>query len=324
MKHIEQYQHIIETAINNIALPDSPKDLYEPVRYIMSLGGKRIRPVLTLLSCELFGGDASKAVQPAIALEVFHNFTLVHDDIMDNAAIRRGKPTVHTRWDNNTAILSGDVMLVLAYELLSQVPSHILPQALKLFNDSSKWVCEGQQMDMDFEKQQTVSIDAYIEMIGLKTAALLAASLQMGALIAETSAENIALIKKFGHNIGIAFQIQDDLLDSFGSEADFGKRIGGDIVANKKTFLTIKAIELADASQKQILHDLYNKSGIPDQEKINQVMAIYLTLGIRTHAEKAMDTFYGHAMDALRNLAAPEESKISLRLLADSLISRNR
>jgi geranylgeranyl diphosphate synthase type II len=326
MSSLAKYQQIVEETLKSTQFPSEPDELYAPVKYIMGLGGKRIRPVLTLLSCNIFGGDLQKAGKPALAMEVFHNFTLVHDDLMDNAPLRRGKQTVHEKWNASTAVLSGDVMLILAYDLLAEIDSNKFLQAVKLFNDTAKKVCEGQQLDMVFEKQHDVSIKNYIEMIGLKTAVLLGACLQMGALLADASIENQQLIYDFGYTIGVAFQIQDDILDAFGTSAQFGKTIGGDIAANKKTFLTLKALELADNELRIELENLYSaESHITGSEKIARVMEIYEKLNIRGETEKMRDEFYEKAMADLDKIdSAFYDKKFLLRQFAVDLVSREK
>ncbi|MGZ5244720.1 MAG: polyprenyl synthetase family protein [Bacteroidia bacterium] len=323
---LAKYQQLVEETLKSIQFPSEPDELYAPVKYIMGLGGKRIRPVLTFLSCDLFGGNIQKAAKPALAMEVFHNFTLVHDDLMDNAPLRRGKQTVHEKWNASTAVLSGDVMLILAYDLLTEIEPSKLPEAIKLFNNTAKKVCEGQQLDMVFEKQTDVSIKNYIEMIGLKTAVLLGGCLQMGALLAEASEENQQLIYDFGYTIGVAFQVQDDLLDAYGTSAQFGKTIGGDIAANKKTFLTLKALELADSEQRAALEKLYSAdSHIAGSEKILRVMEIYEKLDIRKETEKMRDEFYEKAMNDLDKISGADENKKALlRQFAIDLVSREK
>jgi geranylgeranyl diphosphate synthase type II len=292
---------------------------------MMALGGKRIRPVLTLLAAELFEGNAESVLKPALAIEVFHNFSLVHDDLMDNANLRRGKPTVHTQWNMPTAILSGDVMLVLAYDLLLHVPTHLLKDVLELFNQTAKHVCEGQQMDMVFETAEKVNLPQYIEMIGLKTATLLAACLKMGALLGNASYEDQELLYRFGISIGTAFQVQDDLLDSYGDSSKFGKAIGGDIAANKKTYLTLKAMELADEGQRRQLSAIYSGSHSHAESKIKAVMDIYKALDIKRHTEEARDSFYNEAMECLHSLkGVNSEGKKILAAIAEDLISRQK
>lgn len=324
MTNNKEYFRLVENAIQENPFLGKPLSLYEPANYMMSLGGKRIRPILTLMACKLFGGNINDALQPALAMEVFHNFTLVHDDIMDNAPIRRGKKTVHEKWNASTAILSGDVMLVLAYELISKINPAVLPEAIKLFNETAKRVCEGQQLDMEYQDAENITIDNYVEMIGLKTAALLAGSLKMGALVAGTSTENADLIYTFGYAAGIAFQVQDDLLDTFGDAVTFGKKIGGDIAANKKTYLAIKAMELADDADKNELKNLANGNDffINEEEKISKVIAIYNKLGVKEITEEARDKYFRSALENLDKISADTEVKKELANLAAELVER--
>ena len=253
MKNLEELGKIIEKEINNLPYPNTPALLYDPIQYIMGMKGKRIRPLLVLIAYQLFDNKVEKALSSAIAIEMFHNFTLLHDDIMDNAPIRRGNLTVHEKWDNNAAILSGDVMMIKAYQLITKNNSNNLHDILDLFSKTAIEVCEGQQLDMNFETQKNVTLGEYMKMIEYKTAVLLAASLKIGAITAGASKEDQDHLYKFGINIGLAFQLRDDLLDIFGSSEDFGKQIGGDILANKKTFLYLKSIQLADSSTKRVL-----------------------------------------------------------------------
>jgi len=245
MQQIVQLQNSINQYISNKTYGASPVELYEPINYIMSLGGKRLRPCLLLMACDMFGGDVEQALAPALAIEVFHNFTLMHDDIMDKAPLRRGKPTVHEKWNANTAILSGDVMMVESNKLIMQVKDNILRPVLDVFNDTAVGVCEGQQIDMNFETRQDVQIDEYINMIRLKTAVLVGGALKMGALVGGADDAEGTLLYNFGEQLGIAFQLQDDILDVYGDPKKFGKQVGGDIISNKKTYLLIKALELA-------------------------------------------------------------------------------
>ena len=238
MLSINQVQELIKSEIEQTNFIKTPSNLYEPIEYTMEMGGKRIRPLLCLMATQLFNGDIQKALKPALGLEIFHNFTLLHDDIMDNADVRRNKSTVHKKWNENVGILSGDAMLINAYQYITQSEKDVLPDLLKLFNDVALGVCEGQQYDMDFEDRGDVTVDEYIEMIRLKTAILLAGSLKAGAILAKATEKDADLIYQFGINIGIAFQLQDDYLDSFGNQKTFGKRIGGDIIANKKNIFT--------------------------------------------------------------------------------------
>ncbi len=248
--NIENYKEAFLNFMTRNLLKREPKNLYDPIDYIMALGGKRMRPILVLMSCDLFDGDISEAMEAALSIEMFHNFTLIHDDIMDSADLRRGKETVHKKWDLNTAILSGDALMIQSNQRLEYYEGKIFKELISLYNKTALEVCEGQQMDMDFETLQQVGLDAYLKMISYKTAVLVGASLKMGAIICEASPEDQTRIYNFGLNLGIAFQLQDDYLDTFGEE-DFGKKIGGDIIEGKKTFLYIKALELADPNDKE-------------------------------------------------------------------------
>lgn len=269
----------------------NPPELYEPIRYFMNLGGKRLRPFLTLTGCYLFSDDFMKALYPAMAVEVFHNFTLMHDDIMDNAPLRRNKQTVHEKWDNNVAILSGDVMMIKAYEYLLKTDSGLYPTVLSKFNTCAIEVCEGQQLDVNFEKAQKVTEAEYLEMIRLKTAVLLGFSLELGALIGGASPKEASLLQFVGENIGIAFQLKDDLLDVYGDVEKFGKQVGGDIVANKKTFLLIKAFEKASSAQQKKLNELLSDTKGNTKDKIKNVTALFNDLDIRKETEKMIDVY---------------------------------
>ena len=262
----KDYLPLIESTLVSIFEGKEPYNLYEPIRYVLSIGGKRLRPTFALMACDLFGGNVNDAVYPACALEVYHNFTLLHDDIMDNADMRRGKPTVHKKWNENTAILSGDVMLSQAYEVMCRAEHSLLPSLLSVFNQTTIEVCEGQQYDMDFESRNDVSADEYIAMIRLKTAVLLAASLKIGAICAKASAKDADLIYEFGINVGLAFQLKDDWLDVYGDVKKFGKKIGGDICCNKKTYLLITALEKASGDTKISLTDWFSKESFVRDE----------------------------------------------------------
>ncbi|GIV39366.1 MAG: isoprenyl synthetase [Thermonema sp.] len=291
----------IETSLEAIPYPEAPANLYEPIRYILSLGGKRIRPVLALIGCGLFDEQWQKATPAALAIELFHNFTLMHDDIMDKAPIRRGKPTVHHRWNESVAILSGDAMLVKAYEQLIQTPTAELVRLLSLFNTCALQVCEGQQYDMDFEQRATVSRQEYLKMIRLKTAVLLGFSLQAGALVGGAGLAEQQGLYELGVNMGLAFQLQDDLLDVY-AEKDFGKRIGGDIVANKKTLLLIEALERADEHQQKQLFFWLNTENFDPNEKVKAVKEIYDAIGVRALVEEQMQLYHRKAEKALNTL----------------------
>lgn len=324
MNKLQDLQLLIEKAVSNLHYPASPAELYEPITYILSVGGKRMRPALLLMACDLFGGDVEAALNPALAIEVFHNFTLVHDDIMDNAPLRRGKATVHEKWNTNIGILSGDVMLVEAYKLMMQVETPILRQVLTIFSNTAVGVCEGQQMDMNFEEQNEVAIDDYLTMITLKTAVLLGGALKIGALIGGANDTDADLLCTFGEQLGTAFQLQDDILDVYGDPDKFGKQVGGDIISNKKTFLLIKALELAEGDDKQELNRWLHATDFDNAEKVNAITSLYKQLDVRKHAEKAMQTFAEKAFDALNQLSLPEERKQYLRNFADSLLIREK
>jgi geranylgeranyl diphosphate synthase type II len=322
MIKLEKLQQLIHKAVEELQLPNHPVELYEPVSYILSLGGKRMRPALLLMACDLFGGDVEKALSPALAIEVFHNFSLVHDDIMDNAPLRRGKATVHERWGQNAGILSGDVMLVLAYQLMMQVEDRLLRAVLDIFNTTAVGVCEGQQLDMDFERRDDVHIDEYLNMIRLKTSVLLGGALKIGALIGGADMKDAELLNSFGEHLGIAFQLQDDILDVYGDPDKFGKQVGGDIISNKKTYLLLKAFELADEQQKQDLANWVTLKEFDNSQKVEAVTGIYNALDIRLHAENEMETHANKAFEALEAINLPDDRKQYLRYFADGLLVR--
>jgi geranylgeranyl diphosphate synthase, type II len=298
----------------------TPRSLYEPCDYFLGIGGKRIRPVLCLMGNELFDNILPDAYAVATAIELFHNFTLVHDDIMDDASLRRGMQTVHVKYNPSTALLAGDVMMIRAYEYLNTIQPHYLHRIFKLFNTTAKEVCEGQQMDMDFEKQTIVSLDNYIEMIGLKTSVLLAASLQMGAILGGASEGNLNHIYAFGKNLGIAFQIQDDYLDAFGDPEKFGKEVGGDIKQNKKTFLLLHALETANETQKKELEELIINN---PSDKIEKVLAIYRACGVDEWALTLKNNYLNTALQHLDDIAVVSTRKMPLQELAAYLIQRD-
>jgi geranylgeranyl diphosphate synthase type II len=298
----------------------NPSELYEPINYALNLGGKRIRPLMVLISNEIFGGDIQSAMNAALAIEVFHNFTLLHDDIMDNAPLRRGKATVHEKWNSNIAILSGDTMFVQSYQLMASVQTNRLNELLSLFSKTAIEVCEGQQLDMNFEKQSLVQIHDYINMISLKTAVLLAAALESGAIVANASTTDAQLIYDYGKNIGIAFQLQDDILDVYAEQKDFGKQVAGDIVSNKKTILMLKAFELANESQSQHLMKMRDESNA--EVKIAEVMKVYDELNVRYHAEELMNTYFLQAENILDKTSLDDAAKSKLRSFANILKHR--
>ncbi|TSJ39333.1 polyprenyl synthetase family protein [Mucilaginibacter corticis] len=322
MRKLQDLQLLIDEAVTNLRYPAYPAELYEPIQYILSMGGKRMRPALLLMACDLFGGDVENAVLPALAIEVFHNFTLMHDDIMDNAPLRRGKVTVHEKWNKNAAILSGDVMLIQGYKLMMNVEDRLLRVILNIFNDTAVGVCEGQQLDMDFETRSDVKIDEYIYMIRLKTAVVLGGALKIGSIIGGAEIKDAELIAEFGENLGLAFQLQDDLLDVYGSPEKFGKQVGGDIISNKKTFLLLKSLELANADQVAELNKWIDAKQFDNQEKVKAVTTIYNDLQVKDHAETAMQTYAEKAFDALEKINLPEQNKQYLRKFADSLMVR--
>ena len=319
MKNLEELGKIIEKEINNLPYPNTPALLYDPIQYIMGMKGKRIRPLLVLIAYQLFDHKVEKALSSAIAIEMFHNFTLLHDDIMDNAPIRRGNLTVHEKWDNNAAILSGDVMMIKAYQLITKNNSNYLHDILDLFSKTAIEVCEGQQLDMNFETQKNVTLGEYMKMIKYKTAVLLAASLKIGAITAGASKEDQDHLYKFGINIGLAFQLRDDLLDIFGSSEDFGKQIGGDILANKKTFLYLKSIQLADSSTKRVLQKYYEENN-QSELKLKKVKEIFRSLNTPDHTIEMMKAYYTKAMKYLDAVNA--DNKKLLILLSEKLMER--
>lgn len=312
----------VEEALGKLRYDRKPAELYEPIGYMLSLGGKRLRPVLVLMAADLFGQDVMKALPAALAIEVFHNFTLVHDDIMDNAAIRRGQPTVYKKWDQTVAILSGDLMMIKAIDLLCETETTDLKSLIAVFNKSAADVCEGQQLDMNFESRQDVSVEEYTEMISLKTAALLGASLKIGAMVANAPAEDAAHLYEFGKCIGIAFQVQDDILDTFGEGEKVGKKIGGDIAANKKTLLYLHALERADADTSAQLKTLYSTKPEDEQAKVDAVLSIFNRLQILPHAEQLKAQYMEEAFRHLEQVHIAEERKAVLKKVAADLMQR--
>ena len=310
----------VNKVIESLDWSKEPKGLYEPIGYTLASGGKRIRPMLALIASALFGGKEEEVLPAALALEVFHNFTLLHDDVMDRAEVRRGRPTVHIKWNDNTAILSGDQMLIEAYRLLSRVPADKLPQVLQWFNDMATGICEGQQYDVDFEQMSEVTIADYMKMIELKTSVLLAYALKIGGYIAGATDAQQEALYQFGLHIGLAFQMQDDILDVYGDPQTFGKAIGGDICCNKKTFLLLTALNNADAASKAELEGWLAVTD-RDQEKIAAVTALYNRLGVREDAEAVMEEHTAIALQQLESLPQNEACE-QLRVLAEKLITR--
>lgn len=312
----------INQVIESLDWSKEPKGLYEPIGYTLASGGKRIRPTLAMIASSLFGGKEEEVLPAALALEVFHNFTLLHDDVMDRAEVRRGRPTVHVKWNDNTAILSGDQMLIEAYKLLSHVPTDKLPQVLQWFNTMATGICEGQQYDVDFEQKDEVSIAEYMKMIELKTSVLLAYALKIGGYIAGANPAQLESLYQFGLHIGLAFQIQDDILDVYGNPETFGKAIGGDICCNKKTFLLLTAFEKADPQSKAELQQWLAISN-RNQEKIAAITAIYDHLGVRAAGETAMEEHTTLALAQLDTLPQ-NEATAQLRSLAERLATRKK
>lgn len=323
MYSIEEAQAIVSKQFDNINWGVEPIGLYAPIGYVLALGGKRIRPVLTLLAANIFTTDISNAYQAAIGLEIFHNFTLLHDDIMDKAPVRRNKPTVHVKWNDSTAILSGDAMLIKAYQYIAQTPASVMPEVLALFSKTALEVCEGQQYDVDFEQRNDVTEQEYIEMIRLKTAVLLAACLKTGAIIAGANEFDAQLLYDFGINIGLAFQLKDDLLDVYGNPETFGKQIGGDILCNKKTFMLINALNKANTAQRDALEFWIKEDGeSKPQAKIDAVKELYTQIGIKALCEDKMDEYHQLALECLSKLNVPKTNIEQLTLLANKLMIR--
>ncbi len=320
MQPITTYSLYFEKEIGDYSFPISPENLYQPLDYFLQLGGKRIRPLLTLMAAEMFGSPKENAIHASLAVELFHNFSLIHDDIMDKAPLRRGKQTVHLKWNDDIAILSGDVLLIKAYQALAkQEPRHI-PALLDMFNRTAVEVCEGQQMDMDFESRKQVNIDEYIEMIRLKTSVLLGCALVFGAIVADASEKDRTLIYTFGQNLGIAFQIQDDILDLYGDPEKFGKQIGGDIISNKKTLLLLKALELSqNNSESNVLEMLLIEDHVL---KIETAKSMFDTLGVLTYAREQMNFYQDMALSALKEISVSPEMKKTLVELSEYLFQR--
>jgi geranylgeranyl diphosphate synthase type II len=318
-----ELKKMVNKAILNLSYNEEAEKLNDPVKYILSIGGKRLRPVLALMACNLYSDKIDEAVIPATGLEVFHNFTLVHDDIMDNAPVRRNVPTVHSKWNINQAVLSGDVMAFIANECFLQTPSRFLIKVFKVFNKAAIEVCVGQQLDIDFEKAAIVSIEEYLRMIELKTAALLAASAKIGAIMGGADDKDSELLYEFGRNLGMAFQIQDDLLDIYGDIKVFGKIMGGDIISNKKTFMLVKALEIASFEQARQIHELFSLKDFDPDTKVKKVVSIYDQLNIKSISESLASDYINSAFELLERLDAPKERKMELSGIANSLIGRN-
>ena len=322
-KYISQHLDLINDALSQIEYPKAPDGLYAPIRYELSLGGKRIRPLLTLMACDLFAGDIHVALKPAIGLETFHNFTLLHDDVMDKSDLRRGKPTVHRVWDENHAILSGDAMQIMATQQMMQVPVRHIPAILDTFLKTALEICEGQQFDMEFETRNDVTTDEYLQMIRLKTAVLLGCALKVGAIIANAPVAQADAIYRFGVNLGLAFQLQDDYLDVYGDPIIFGKNLGGDILNEKKTFMLIEALRLAQDKDLDTLQQYLGNNDVEPQEKIDAVRNVYNNIGIDKLCREKMEEYYNAAISCIEEILVPEERKTPLIKLAQSLMNRN-
>ena len=324
MLTFNEYLERVNNAIKAIPYPQQPSHLYEPITYTMDLGGKRLRPVLVLMACDAVGGDINRAIKPAIGLEMFHNFTLLHDDVMDKADIRRGKPTVHVKWDDNTAILSGDAMLTMATQLIAQAPADVMPQVMDLYNRTAMEIYEGQQYDVDFETRNDVTVDEYIEMIRLKTSVLLGCACKMGALIGGADEATAQLFYKVGENLGLAFQLQDDMLDVWGDEATFGKAIGGDIMNNKKTFLLINAMQRATGDHKVELSLWLSTPNASRAVKVPAVTAIYDALDLRSLSLDAINRYNDEALNALNKIAISDEARSEFANFITRLVKRDK
>jgi geranylgeranyl diphosphate synthase, type II len=321
---LTELQKIISEKISSLNFDKTPSGLYAPIEYTLSSGGKRIRPALVLAACNMFSENIEKALPVALAFEIFHNFTLLHDDIMDNSPIRRNKETVHKKWNVNTAILSGDAMMIEAYKLLSDLSAELLKKVLKLFNDTASEVCEGQQYDMDFENRDDVKETEYIQMIKLKTSVLIAAALKAGAMVGGASEKDADLLYEFGLNIGLAFQIQDDLLDTYGDTAVFGKKTGNDILTGKKTFLLIKALQKADAKTGKKLLYLIKNQNTDNEDKIGSVIKIYNNSDIKRTAENKINEYYQEAVNKLDEVACDDSAKNELLSFASQIMKREK
>jgi geranylgeranyl diphosphate synthase type II len=323
MQSIETYQNIFVDYLKEYKIIKTPQNLYEPIQYILTLGGKRLRPVLTLMTTEIFGASHKNSLNAALAVEVFHNFSLIHDDIMDDAPLRRGEKTVHEKWDINRGILSGDAMLIMSYQLFEKYEPNTFQSLAKLFSKTALQVCEGQQYDIDFETRDDVTISEYLKMIEYKTAVLVGAAMQMGAIVAKASIEDQNNIYEFGKNLGIAFQLQDDYLDAFGNPETFGKQIGGDIIENKKTYLFLKAFEFSSEKVKQNLQDLFNASSNDNSNKIEAVKQIFISSGSAEETRSQIKNYTNKAFSVLETLNISKDKKDILKQFGSKLMNRD-
>ncbi|WP_147678269.1 polyprenyl synthetase family protein [Algibacter pacificus] len=319
---IEKYQKEFVDFLKNYSTAKEPKNLYQPIQYILELGGKRLRPVLTLMAADIFGGDYKEALNAALSIEVFHNFSLVHDDIMDDAPLRRGHKTVHEKWDINTGILSGDAMLIMAYQLFENYEAPVFLELAKLFSKTALEVCEGQQYDVDFETRTDVTVVEYLKMIEYKTAVLVAAAMKMGAIVTKASKEDQDHIYSFGRYLGIAFQLQDDYLDAFGDPETFGKQVGGDIIENKKTYLYLKALEFSNETDSAELTQLFASNPEDVATKIEKAKLFFVNSGSADATKKAIETYTLKAFEVLESLNIPEGKKATLKTFGSNLMSR--
>ena len=323
MKTSDEILSLINEYLDNLPYERKPAGLYDPIKYVLSIGGKRIRPTLMLLAYNLYKEDPERILSSAVALETYHNYTLLHDDLMDNASVRRGQPTVHKKWDANTAILSGDSMLVLAYERMAKCPVEKLKPVLDLFTETALEIGEGQQYDMDFETRNDVREEEYIEMIRLKTSVLLACATKMGAILADAPQEDADNLYKFGEQMGLAFQLQDDYLDVYGDPEGFGKAIGGDILCNKKTYMLINAFNLANDEQRKRLQQWVNAENPDPRQKIEAVTQIYNEIGISQLAEQKIKHYFNESRKYLEAINLPKERKLELEAYTDKMMKRN-
>ncbi|KJD31771.1 polyprenyl synthetase [Tamlana nanhaiensis] len=322
MQSIDDYRDHFVSFLEKFVTLNEPQNLYNPINYILNLGGKRLRPVLTLMTADIFNVDYKHALNAALSIEVFHNFSLVHDDIMDDAPLRRGHQTVHEKWDVNTGILSGDAMLIMAYQLFENYEADVFQDLAKLFSKTALEVCEGQQYDVDFETRNDVTIPEYLKMIEYKTAVLVGAAMKMGAIVAKASASEQNNIYEFGRNLGIAFQLQDDYLDAFGDPKTFGKQVGGDIIENKKTYLYLKALEFLNDDDKAILVALFSSQPEQVEEKIDTAKRLFESSGAAKATKEAIQVYTQKAFDNLESLNISDDKKALLKTFGSSLMNR--
>jgi geranylgeranyl diphosphate synthase type II len=323
MQNIQSYHDAFLKHLETFIKPKEPTTLYDPIHYIIQLGGKRLRPILTLMTAEIFGCDYQKALNAALSIEVFHNFSLVHDDIMDDAPLRRGQKTVHEKWDVNTGILSGDAMLIMAYQLFENYEPEVFQSLAKLFSKTALEVCEGQQYDVDFETRDDVTIPEYLKMIEYKTAVLVGAAMKMGAIVANASEDCQNSIYEFGKNLGIAFQLQDDYLDAFGHMETFGKQVGGDIIENKKTYLYLKGLEFSNKEDRRQLEHLYSVNPSDPSDKIETVKQYFISSGSSEATKMEIENYTNKAFSVLKDLKISEDHKHVLRTFGNDLMTRN-